>query len=607
LAKELYKNIAETIEDLTGVQLGEKQSSLITTRLAKRINDLGYKNINEYYDYYLKNKDKELSPIISLLTTHHTFFFREFIHFEWLLDNLPSIVKRVKRQGRNKIMVWSAACSYGHEVYSLLMFLNYHLHRIDPSMDFEIVGTDICEASVKRAKNGVYKWSELKKSPSQYISGNWLKGTGDIENYVKIKKDLQKKCKFQTLNLISINPSFSKYKFDIIFCRNVFIYFTQDQISKIVSNFEKHLFEDSDLIVGLSERVNNFSSCFTTKGSSVYKFKEFIEEKVRVVEAISSVKEPIPVIKKAPIRLLHVDDSETILKLLGKMFGNNKDFEVVGTAKNGIEARDFLVKNPNTVDVITLDIHMPEENGIQFLENIKKESIENKPKIVMLSSVSEEDSSLALKSFELGAVDYIEKPNLNNFLEKKEELERKIKSANLLGVESSNLESGLLKEFSKETSIVDVENKSKIILVGMQDINKVEYIMQDYLSSNYRQTSIFFLFENYSKIAFDRISKNNKDILTIDSGQTNYLSEKIYCGDLKEIEILLDYYKKSAISSLIAPPNKIVELLKNKAVDLIIEDSHLKEDLYKGIYDLSKKQLPYTSHIYELDYFLGAK
>src|SRR5690606_31241469 len=109
------------VQGITGVQLGKKQESLVRSRVAKRMREVGVQDIPSYWEFFNRHKNNELNSLVSLLTTHHTFFFREYAHFELLLEQLPSMVAKAKKEGRREITVWSAACSYGHEPYSLAM------------------------------------------------------------------------------------------------------------------------------------------------------------------------------------------------------------------------------------------------------------------------------------------------------------------------------------------------------------------------------------------------------------------------------------------------------------------------------------------------------
>ncbi|MCB0422643.1 MAG: hypothetical protein KDD61_16695, partial [Bdellovibrionales bacterium] len=184
MSHSLYLTIANEVSSKIGVQLGTQQLNLIQTRIQKRIRSLYLNSIVEYNEYYQKNKDLEFEELISVLTTHHTFFFREFIHFEFLKKNLPRYVNEIKKQGRKTLKVWSAASSYGQEIYSLAIFLKIHLRKIAPSFDFQILGTDIDSKSIAFAKKGIYKWDEVKEIPHIYLTKNFAKGTGSAENFV---------------------------------------------------------------------------------------------------------------------------------------------------------------------------------------------------------------------------------------------------------------------------------------------------------------------------------------------------------------------------------------------------------------------------------------
>jgi chemotaxis protein methyltransferase CheR len=165
--KQLIAEVSRIISDITGIQLGDKQFALVQGRLAKRMRELRVETPSDYARHLNANYGIEVGVLTSLLTTHHTYFFREFVHFEYLLKNtLPGVIAEHRAKGENTIRIWSAACSRGQEVYSLSMFLHHHLPTIAPDMKFEIVGSDVCEESIAIAKNGVYTWDEIKAVPA---------------------------------------------------------------------------------------------------------------------------------------------------------------------------------------------------------------------------------------------------------------------------------------------------------------------------------------------------------------------------------------------------------------------------------------------------------
>lgn len=120
--------VSAIVSQLAGIQLGEKQSQMVESRLKVRMIKLGIETPDAYLAYLETHKDSETQALLSLMTTHHTYFFREFSHFEYLqTEGLAKAIASIRARGDNKLRVWSAACSRGQEVYSIAMFLNVHL------------------------------------------------------------------------------------------------------------------------------------------------------------------------------------------------------------------------------------------------------------------------------------------------------------------------------------------------------------------------------------------------------------------------------------------------------------------------------------------------
>jgi chemotaxis protein methyltransferase CheR len=460
---ELIAYVSSMISEITGVQLGEKQYSLVQGRLARRMRDLKITDPIDYARHLEANEGVETGILTSLLTTHHTYFFREFQHFEFLLKHtLPAVIASHREKGLDTIRIWSAACSRGQEVYSLAMFLKHHLPQIaPPNMKFKIIGSDICEESVGIAKNGVYTWDEVKSVPSVYLQGSWARGTGEIAQYVRAKEDIRKFCDFKVVNLMNFSKDFSSEQFDIILCRNVFIYFSQQQIKQITREMLKKLSPVGHLFIGVSESLNGLDLPVEWVGPSVYAPVARTTEASKVASlpnarpstqpsesrtpgaSSSSNASPTPgkVLPLEPVRqgaitpvkqpwmstklkVLCVDDSPTVLALFKRLLIPEKGFEIVGTAGDGNQAIEKI--RQLKPDILTLDIHMPNMNGLQFLEKYGRGL--NIP-VVMVSSVSREDSEVAFKCLELGAADYIEKPSLENLERIEEELQFKLRSA----------------------------------------------------------------------------------------------------------------------------------------------------------------------------------
>jgi chemotaxis protein methyltransferase CheR len=134
------------------------------------------------------------------------------------------------------------------------MFLKHNLKKMDPSFDFKIFGSDIDPASVEVGRNGVYHMEEVKKIPSIYLKDNWLQGKGDISSFYKIKEDIRSKCTFDSVNLFELEKKVTE-KFDVIFCRNVFIYFKPEQVKILSEKMISMLEPWGVFITGTSESL----------------------------------------------------------------------------------------------------------------------------------------------------------------------------------------------------------------------------------------------------------------------------------------------------------------------------------------------------------------
>lgn len=521
--ESLANYVSEIVAKESGNVLGENQKSMVLNRLKKRLIDLGELEPSDYYDHLIKNYNREATHLVSLLTTHHTFFFREFCHFEYILQNLDSIVKAVQSRGDNKISILSAACSRGQEVYSLAMFFNYHLKKY-PGIQFEILGTDIDPESVKIGLNGVYPYNEVKSIPQVYLEGNWQRGTGDISRFAKIKSHLKEFCTFKVMNLLRPEEVITSMKFDIIFCRNVFIYFNMGDVEKIVNNLKQYLHQNALFITGLSESLKSLSLPKQTFAPSVYCFDEPTEDALEsVVEAPRIVSPVYRSLIPKPIRVLAVDDSSSVLKLLTKVFSSDADFELVGTATNGIEAEEFL--KYNNIDAMTLDIHMPEMDGVEYL---KKNYKKGHPHVVIVSSASREDARYAQQTLRNGASDFVEKPALNNLSERAEEIKNKIKMS-FLNANPHITE--LDKDFTKSFKIENASNKGRAFIGSFSDKNKLKSVLAE-LSGE--QPPIFLFFEGNSN--FLEMFKTEIDAsfdLKLFNEENEFKSNSIYLCDFK--------------------------------------------------------------------------
>jgi chemotaxis protein methyltransferase CheR len=410
---KLIQDICHELGALTGNVFTDKQQPMVESRIRRRMLDLKIDSSISYKSFWKENKETENKFLIGLLTTHFTSFFREFSHFEWLLKELPQIIADAKSEGRTHIKFWSAACSKGQEVWSLCMWLNHHIPKIDPTITWSVLGTDIDPQSLHEAENAVYHKKELETAPRHLWENVCTRGTGDISDWYKLKKDIRKQASFQPMNLLSINIS-SAEKFDVIMCRNVLIYFNRVNQEQAVKGLLRYLRPNCALITGMSESLTGYGLPLKGVFPSVYKNENAIIRSAPIKQA-TQAKMPYP------MRILCVDDSSTVLMILKKIL-KAPDFEIVGVALNGEDAIKKMAELKP--DAITLDLHMPVMDGPTFLEKTK---IAKDLPVIVVSSVARDHNPIVDSLFALGVCDFVEKPSLSTIDLIGEELCQKIK------------------------------------------------------------------------------------------------------------------------------------------------------------------------------------
>lgn len=505
--ESVVNEVSKIVSEMAGIQLGPRQAPMVENRLRTRMVRLGNKSFTEYLNYLKSHLESESQALLSLMTTHHTYFFREFSHFEFLLNRgLVRMIEKARSRSDKTIKIWSAACSRGQEVYSLAMFFEFHLKQMAPDIKFEIWGTDIDPESVHHAQNGVYKADELKQSPAMYVDGNWIRGKGNVADFSKVKDQLKRHCRFTSANLLNCGAFLADKKFDVIFCRNVFIYFNQDQIKQVTKTFLGHLDPDGLLFLGVSESLNGLGLDVELAGPSAYQHK--------TVSSKSGTTHPTPLGKSVPQRTLEVlcvDDSPTILALLKKILNQENGFKVTATAANGREALNIV--RAKKFDVITLDLHMPELDGVGFL----KEYQSKETPILVVSSINRDDTTIAQKAISLGAADYVEKPSLENLSQAGNEIRAKIKTilqakgpAKSLAPSASA--TAALAKKSAPTPTVSKTSKIKVLIVD--DSQTIRNLLSQILSKD-PIFEIVGLAEKPSQVE-DLIKKNRPDVITLD-------------------------------------------------------------------------------------------
>ena len=586
---KVIESVSSIVHQISGNRLGEKQAYMVETRIKKRMIELEINEPFAYLNYIEKNFEKESKILVGLITTHHTYFFREYAHFEMIKKLLPDLVAQVRKRGEHKIKIWSAACSKGHEVYSIAMFLEYHLPQIDPGISYEILGTDIDEDSVTIALNGVYLQSDIKEIPLSYLSNNWSKGTGDISMFAKIKKNIKEKCQFKTGNLLNVDEIVGSKKFDIVFCRNVFIYFEMNQIEKITNKILGHLHENGILFTGISESITQLKLNIFSIGPSVYINKTDTE--IIPVKVLPLALPPLLEI----CRVMCVDDSPSILTLLKKVISKEHGFEIVATAANGKEAMEKL--KTCSIDIMTLDIHMPEMDGVAYLE---KYFDKNHPPVIIISSSSMADSGLAIKALKLGASDFVEKPVLHNLEECGEEIRTKMRSLTRNDDKTKAFISSLEKEGPVKYTIVSPEKKKRVIIASLSDIARLKSF---FINLDNCQPPTFIFFEGQGEmleaITIEHSNDFFRKLVYFGGMEMKIETNVIYFVDFKKyFKSFTEKYFDNPTSILVygnvsSHSAKLISEWRN--VQLLLEDRGQKENKLSSLIEYSTDIVPVSS------------
>lgn len=583
LIASVVQQVAGIVSELAGIQLGAKQAPMIENRLKTRMVRLGIKDFTEYLAHLKANREAESQALLSLMTTHHTYFFREFSHFEFLLNRgLSRLIDAARARPDKTIHIWSAACSRGQEVYSLAMFFQFHLPQMAPDLSYKIWGTDIDPESVAYGKNGVYKVEELKQSPAMYVENQWIRGKGNVSEFMKAKDTIKKNCHFTAANLMNPGSFLKDKKFDLIFCRNVYIYFNQDQIKQATTDMLKHLEPTGFLFLGVSESLNGLGLPTELIGPSIY--QPVTKSDNRIERKPLS---PAPATTKI-VEVLSVDDSPTILTLLKKVLTPENGFQITATAKNGAEALELL--KTRKFDIITLDLHMPELDGIGFLKAYQGQSTP----VMVVSSINRDDTTIAQKALALGAADYVEKPSLENLAQAGNEIRSKIKTV----LQLRKLAPAAKPAPSPVPGPKPAGSAQKIKVLIVDDSKTIRSLIAQILSKD-PAFEVIGQAEKPSQVEA-LIKKNKPDVITLDihmpemDGVT--LLQKIYPvykiptvmissiskeegpQVLRALEIgAIDYIQKPSMSDLSEAAQTIRERLKIAAQSKSIKRSAIKK------------------------------
>ncbi|MFP4278534.1 MAG: CheR family methyltransferase [Halochromatium sp.] len=270
-----HQRVAAFIERIAGIQLPEHKRSLIETRLRRRVKATGYPSIQSYLDFAFSPAGEATEQVLMLdaLTTNKTDFFREPTHFDYLIHYVNSRLLPLKAAGwASPLRVWCAASSTGEEPYTLAMVL-CELERRLTGFRFELLATDIAPSVLATAKKAIYDRQRIASVPETLRKRYFLRSKDARNPLVRIAPELRQRVVFDQFNLIS--GHYAEWPiFDVIFCRNVMIYFSAEDRNRVVKQLATRLNLGGLLFIGHSETLGVRSSLFKQQIPTVYRLVE---------------------------------------------------------------------------------------------------------------------------------------------------------------------------------------------------------------------------------------------------------------------------------------------------------------------------------------------
>lgn len=265
-----FETIRRLVGEQTGIVLSDAKKDMVYGRLARRLRQLGLPDFASYCRFLEEDDGGEMGELINAITTNLTAFFREGHHFDYLGNVLlPQLMQEKVHERR--IRIWSAGCSTGEEPYSIAMVLR-EVIPANRGWDVRILATDLDSNVLATGRHGVYPEERVRDLPRQRLSRWFQRGGGANQGFVRVKSELRDLISFKRLNLL--HPWPFKGPFDLIFCRNVVIYFSKDTQRQLFDRFADMLAPRGHLFIGHSETLFRISERFRLVGNTIYQKNE---------------------------------------------------------------------------------------------------------------------------------------------------------------------------------------------------------------------------------------------------------------------------------------------------------------------------------------------
>lgn len=270
-----FKRLGETITQECGIKMPPVKKVMLEARLRKRLRALGMETFKEYCEYLFspEGKREELIHMIDVVTTNKTEFFREPAHFDFLLKTaLPDMVENKGVGIRRDLRVWSAGCATGEEPYTLAMLLDDFFKSVPGPYSFHITATDISLNALETARLAIYDHHKILPVPVDFKKKYLLRSKDKTKKAVRVVPKLRSRVSFNRLNFMDENYGFRE-SMDVIFCRNVIIYFDKHTQQKMLKRVCDNLGDKSYLFMGHSETLHGIEVPLKQMAPSTYRKK----------------------------------------------------------------------------------------------------------------------------------------------------------------------------------------------------------------------------------------------------------------------------------------------------------------------------------------------
>jgi chemotaxis protein methyltransferase CheR len=268
LSQAEFNKLSQFIMTEYGIKMPPEKKVMLQSRLQKRLKNLEIDNFKDYLEYLFSphGMSEEVIHMMDVVSTNKTDFFRESVHFDYMLTTaLPSIIEK---HNSDRISIWSAGCSSGEEPYTIAITMS-EFNETHPGVNYNIYATDISTKMLQHGVSGIYKEDRIIDIPLVLKKKYFLRSKDREAKKVRVINDLRNKIEYARLNLLDL-PPVRQPKYHMIFCRNVLIYFDRPTQFKILTALTSNLLAGGYLFLGHSESISGFDLPITSQIPTVF-------------------------------------------------------------------------------------------------------------------------------------------------------------------------------------------------------------------------------------------------------------------------------------------------------------------------------------------------